>query len=296
MDKSEYRQISRLLLQTVASEYWTRVIGFDPLVDPSQFELKRHENEKKGTYKKRLHAVLHSKVIRNEARLRQLLSERLTHTHRKEHANALVHSVRLIAQRCDEEVLVKIVKSNPRLTPSIGMLKRLGKVPDFAIREYKDLFFPSEWRLITQSQIYKTEDDLRKTFQQSLEFDKVSDLLAKFDAFHVRVKEDRLSRAILEKKKDRLTKASLWKKEVGGDTVKPLDMARRRYREENVKSAFSPVDIFVAADEKGAAEIDSQICYDPENRSFYLREQIAANSSEMVRAVSNEIIAWLNTK
>jgi len=295
-DRSEYRNISRHLLLTAASEYWTKRIKFDPLVDPSQFEVKRNAKEKKGVYKKRLQAVLHARIIHNEAKLRQLLSEKIVHEHRVEHANALVHSLRSICQKTDLKFLEPIIRSNSKLVPSIGMLRRLGRVPDFTIREYKELFFPSEWRVIQSSELYRTEETLRQEFQKPVEMEDVERLLSLFNDFHTRISRDRLSSAILQKKKDRLTKASSWKREVVGETVKPLDTARRQFRDESVRSAFSPVDIFVAANERGAAEIDSSIQYDAEHKSYYLREQIAEHSSEMVRAICNEIIAWLNSK
>jgi len=294
-DKSEYRQISRYLLLTAVSEYWTKRIKFDPLVDPSQFEVKRNAKEKKGAYKKRLQAVLHARIIHNEARLRQLLSEKIVHEHRVEHANALVHSLRSICQKVDLKFLEPTIQSNPKLVPSIGMLKRLGRVPDFTIREYKELFFPSEWRVIQTSELYRTEETMRQEFQRPVEMKDVERLLSLFNEFHTRVSRDRLSSAILQKKKDRLTKASSWKRESAGEVVKPLETARRQFRDESVRSAFSPVDIFVAANEKGAAEIDSSIVYDTENKTYYLREQIAEHSSETVRAICNEIIVWLNS-
>jgi hypothetical protein len=298
MDKSRFSRISRLMLKTVASECWIKHLKFDPLVDPFFLDVKRDEKMSKSTYKALRKDHLKLPIKRNEALLREAIRENLTHNLAKEHANALVHMLRVVCQKQDMQFFIqRHISVNESLVPTVEMLRRLGKIPDLRIKEYKNLFHPREWTEVGNSPLFITEQRIKELLKTKLTAGNVASFLSEVSEIEKKVRQDTLSNVILDVKHQRLGKAAVWKKKSDrpGDPLQVMNYARRRIRDEGVLDTFSPNRVLVSSGKYGGiSELRSCLTYDTQSRSWTVGPSYQY-VPESQKVVLDEFILWLNS-
>ena len=228
--------------------------------------------------------------------MREKIKSLLTHEQKEEHGNALSHMFNLALEESDLSFMEPWMKLHKSLVPSFQGLQRLGKIPDFCIREFRDLFHPSEWSEVKSSLLWRAEEKLSEMQQAGLRWDTADQFIRDINDLGAKVHGDKTSQAILSIKKDRLARASKWKRDSDvGVKVRPLKAARKHIREEGVTSLFSPQEILVSKEYRGSGEINVAYKYDTDNSSYFIVDEIARGMSEQVRAALNEYVAWLNS-
>jgi len=279
---------------TVASEYYRKRIGFDPLLDPSCVELKRDKGEQKNAYQQRKRQQMRAPLKRSADNLRETLNSVLTHKNKTAHANALVYMIQVMCKSTDLSFMEAWLKTCPRAIPTIPMLRRLGKIPDIAIKEFQSLFHLSEWSIIQGSLLYQTEDQLKLIVKKQVTLENLPMILKDLEERSQSVHKDVLSNTILQVKKDRLAKASSWKRNAKG-IVQPLQTAKTKLGEENVRATFSPQRILATANVTGASEIDASVEYDNSSRSWFAKQNFVERVSDRCLQAVNEYLFYLNS-
>jgi len=293
MDKSRFSKISRLLVRTVASEYWRKTLKFDPLVDSSELDIVRKEKEPLSAFKKRRSDFFRQPLMRNDGLLRKTIKELLFHKQAQAHANALVHMLQIVCRKTDLTFMEPLMKTIPKLVPTAAELQRIGRIPDVKIKEFKQLFHPSEWKMIMKSSIYNAETKMREFFKKELSHNNVAEEYTQLLSEHKTVNSDVLSQAVVSVKKERLAKMSQWKAASPKDTV-TLHHVRYHILEEKVFETFSPHTILVAAGSRGASELPSHVKYDKEKRSYYFQDNESI-FSDAAKTAAEEYIVLLNS-
>jgi len=298
-DSSNYSKLSRELLTTVASEYWDRVLSFDPLVSSSQLNVIKEKQENKSDYNKRLKRLMTSPVQRNHSILARLLKDSLVHKHKSEEANALVYLLRNLVRKLDStEVLQADLKSIEKLTPTHQMLGRLGRIPDINITAFKTMFHTSEWEAISGSNLYKGETELKKILSEKIIFDCLPNWIKRVDDLRESVKADALSKAVLESKRERLKISSVWKKQSDGRVaIEPIKELAKHRNDEKMVKAFSPFDLLVLANHSGSETGFTRVRYNLEKRVFAWAKQDPDDdevASDLVESAGREYVAALN--
>jgi hypothetical protein len=269
-DTSNLSRLSKLMMHTLASEYWTRRVGFDALIESSQVSTTREKGESKARYSARQREFLSKRVKRSHNILSQALQEVLTHNHRVEESLALVHLLRTACRDADLDTLGKDIKTIPKLVPTALMLKRIGKIPDVKIKEFKTLFHDTEWNDIKSSQLYTAEERLKELMKTSISFDNIESFIQDLDDIRQLVHDDRLSSSVVSLKKKRLMYASWWKKTSPRDQpMEPLKEVHKFANDEKVIQTFSPFEIQVAANTPGAEEGLTRVKYDTSQKAWY---------------------------
>jgi hypothetical protein len=269
-DTSNLSRISKLAVSTVASEYWERRIGFDPLIDPSQVSITREKGETRARFSSRQKDFLSKRVKRFHNMLSQSLQEVLTHGYKVEESLALVHLLRTAVRAADLDVLGKDIKSIPKLIPTAAMLKRIGKIPDVKIKEFKTLYHDIEWSNVISSELYQAEEKLKELMKTSITFDNIEMYIKQLDDIREIVKKDRLSSAIISTKKKRLMYASWWKKSSPRDQpMEPIKEVHKFAGDEKVIQTFSPFDILLSSNVPGAEEGLTRVKYDTSKKVWY---------------------------
>jgi hypothetical protein len=269
-DTSNLSRISKLAVSTVASEYWERRIGFDPLLDPSQVSITREKGETRARFAARQREFLSKRVKRYHNMLSQSLQEVLTHKHKVEESLALVHLLRTAVRAADLDVLGKDIKSIPKLVPTAAMLKRIGKIPDVRIKEFKTLYHECEWSSIKTSRLYQAEEELKDLMKTSISFENIELYIIQLDKLREIVKDDRLSSSVISVKKKRLMYASWWKRSVPRDQpMEPIKEVHKFANDEKVIQTFSPFDILLSANVDGAEEGLTRVQYDTSKKVWY---------------------------
>jgi hypothetical protein len=295
MDKSEFGTISRCLMMATASEYYKKELKFDPLVDPSQLELKRVDRESQTEYNRRKREHENRPLIRNDALLRSELQKRFTHKDGKAHANALVHILQTVCKETDLTFFRRYLETTPKLVPTVQMLRRLGLIPDIKIREYNSLFHRSEWIVIQRSMVYKAEDRTKAILREKISIGNLPNILSELGQLSHQVKSDLVSSTILSMKKKRLAKAAIWKRSMARGTVQPLDEAKHRIHEEGIQTIFSPFEILAAEGLPRAGELFSFVRYDKNEKSWFSAIQGPEDLVSQALQALGEYIAWLNS-
>jgi len=297
-DQSEHGKIGRLCLQTLASEYWTKVIGFDPLVPSQSLEIPRMKDESMRQYKSRRSVFLKKPIKRYSKILIEALSGAFTHKDREAEARALVHILRCEFKRHEDYSWFNSeILSNPQLIPSIVQLKRLGKVPDIQIQAFQNLFHTTEWREIMESSVYKLETRLKELLRTKITGpQQLISLLKEFSKYRQQIGEDLVSKKALELKKKRLGFCSGWKQTLPRDrSLIPLDYAVSQIQEPKIKDAFGPFEIICAAGHPGSETAHLRIQYSRELRSYQWGEPEEGQiSSPAVDAAGLEFCAYMN--
>jgi hypothetical protein len=295
-DTSKFRVISRLLMKTVASHFWTKTLGFDPLVDSYYLDIKRGEKENKASYKKRKLQHMRIPIKRNDALLREHICDMLVHKHKKAHANALVYILEVICNRDNLNWFAsRYISSNENLSPTVEQLRRLGRIPDIKIREYRNLFHIREWVEIQHSVLYETEVRMKELVKQKLIPTNVKQFYDSLIELEKRTKTDPFSATILEVKRLRLGKAAFWKRKGADDqSVQVMNLARRKIREENNMEVFSPQKVLVASGKYGAlSEIATCITYVARTNTWEATPMYR-ELHDAVKVVVDEFLLWLN--
>jgi hypothetical protein len=208
-DPSNLSKLSKLLVQTAASEFWDQKIKFDPLLDSSQINISRVKGESKAAFSSRSREFMGRRLKRFHNMLSEKLEELFTHKSKREEALALTHMVRVAVRELDDErILEKDIRSIPKLLPTVPMLRRLGKVPDLKISDFKSLFLHSEWEIIRKSELFKVEQMLKCKLNNSLAFDDIEGFIKDLNEFAEVVEADSLSTECLVIKRQRLMFAS----------------------------------------------------------------------------------------
>jgi hypothetical protein len=244
-------------------------------------------------------AHLRLAIMRNEALLRKAIMENLTHDLAKEHANALVHMLRVVCSKQDTSwFFMRHISHNDNLVPTIEMLKRIGKIPDLKIKEFRNLFHPREWIEVQNSVLYQEEQKIKELLKVKLKAESVFDFIKSLHEIDRRVKTDVLSNVILDVKHQRLGKAAAWKRKLDRpeDSVQVMSFARKKIRDEGVMELFSPTRILVSSGKYGAiSELRSCIMYEPQSHSWTVGQGYALVPGPQ-KVVLDEFILWLNSQ
>jgi hypothetical protein len=298
-DTSNLSRLSKLLVQTAASEYWDQKIGFDPLLDSSQVNITRTKGESKAAFNNRNRDFMNRKIKRFHNMLSEKLEELFVHSSKREEALALTHLVRdSVRTLSGEGILEKDLKSIPKLLPTVPMLRRLGKIPDIKISDFKSLFLHSEWEIIKDSQLVKIEEILKSKLKMSLDFDDVHGFLKDMDDFQRTVKNDSLSTECLTIKRQRLMFASWWKRQARTNSpMDPLKEVHKHIDEQNVKETFNPFRILILGNIPGSEEGMSHIGYDVTLKSWFWKPHDTSSTSgvDLLDKAGREFAAILNT-
>jgi hypothetical protein len=298
-DTSNLSKLSKLLVQTAASEFWDQKIGFDPLLDSAQVNITRAKGESKAAFNSRSREFMSRKIKRFHNLLSEKLEELFTHSSKREESLALTHLVRVsVRSLSGEGILEKDLKSIPKLLPTIPMMRRLGKIPDIKISDFKSLFLHSEWEIIKDSHLMKVEEILKSKLKTSLDFDDVDGFIKDMDEFQRTVRNDSLSNECLTIKRQRLMFASWWKRQARtGQPMDPLKEVHKHIDESNVKETFNPFRILILGNIPGSEEGMSHIGYDVTLKSWFWKTPVSSNteSVDLLDKAGREFAATLNS-
>jgi hypothetical protein len=295
-DPSNLSSLSKLLVCTAASEYWDRKIGFDPLLDSSQVQISRMKGESKSAFASRSREFMARRVKRYHNLLSERLQERLTHNNKREEALSLTHLVRVAVRELDDDhVLEMDIKSIPKLLPTVPVLRRLGKIPDIKIMDFKSLFLTSEWEIIKRSELFKIEQIMKDKLNTALVFNQVQSFIEDLHQFQQVVRDDSLSSECLTIKRQRLMFASWWKRSArGGQPMEPLKEFHKHIDESNVKETFNPFRILNLGNIPGSEEGLSHVGYDKAQKSWFWREFASTTSDDLLNKAGREFVSLLN--
>jgi hypothetical protein len=297
-DRSEHGRIGKLAMQTLASDYWTEILGFDPLVPPEHLELRREEKESDAHYKARRIEFLNAPIQRYPRKLALAIKGSLTHEHAEAHANALVHLLRVTFKRSRNKAwFEEYISRNHKLIPSMTELKRLGKLPDVKIKEFKNIFHPSEWRIVLGSRLLKADEELKDILKTKLEsVEAVTASLNAMTRIRDEVEQDPVSVEALRLKKVRLGFASRWRKTLPRDIVlQVMKELPRHLNDDKVLDTFSPFSLGTAAGYAGSETAPSRLHYNVEDHIYqWAVPSIGQHTSAEVESLGLEYAAALN--
>jgi len=296
-DTSERSRLSKLMVATIASEYWLKHVKFDPLVPPEYLDITRKEREPKAAYERRKVEFMKSRIPRYHNLLAKAIQDSLVHKHAREESLSLTYLIRKAYTHCPNTSRIdEYILSIQKLSPTVAQLRRLGKIPDMKVGEFKNLFLLSEWEQISQSKLFKAETELKEKLKEKISpasFLRFYDDLRKLAED---VRENILAMTILETKKTRLVKATIWKRDSirPNDTMNVLHNIHRHSGEEGILNTFSPFKLLAACNCRGSEEGLTRVKYDSNRKSFYWEEIPIEGSSEPVEKAGREFVALLN--
>jgi hypothetical protein len=100
---------------------------------------------------------------------------------------------------------INIIDAHKKFTPSFSMIAVNGILPDVKISQYKDLFRPIEWELITRdSPIIKAERSLMELIRKGFSSDTLKAYIETLDRIKVEIRDDNLASTIRQIRRDRL--------------------------------------------------------------------------------------------
>jgi hypothetical protein len=296
-DTSNLSKLSKLLVYTAASEYWEQKIKFDPLIDSSQVNISRMKGESKTAFASRTREFMGRRLKRFHNLLSEKLSELLTHQNKREESLALAHLVRVTVRDLDDDhILEKDIRSIPKLLPTVPVLRRLGKIPDLKIGDFKSLFLHSEWEIIRQSELFKVEQMMKDKLNNSLAFDDIQGFIDDLNGFQRTVSNDSLSTECLTIKRQRLMFASWWKRQarVTGP-MEPLKEFHKHIDESNVKETFNPFRILNLGNIPGSEEGMSHIGYDKALKSWFWASFPSTKVDDLLERAGRDFVSLLNS-
>jgi hypothetical protein len=297
-DRSEFGKIGRLCMQTMAADYWTKLLGFDPLVPSQSLDVSKKEGESRQTFKARRAEFLRRPIIRFPRLLALEIKNSLTHEKSEAHANALVHMMRVAIDRnSHSDWMLQFILKNPKLIPTMFELQRLGKVPDVAIKEFKNLFHPGEWRSVILSSVYKAEESIKDLLKTKIRDDnELLSLLKRIEGIREEVRLDPVSNEALRLKKIRLGFATRWRKTLPREVI--LDVLKetpKHLNEEKVIETFSPFTLAASAGIRGSDTASSRLHYNRDNHTYQWAQPIdGQNTSPEVENLGMEYCVFLN--
>lgn len=296
-DRSNLSKLSQLLMQTAASEYWSELIGFDPLVDSAQVHITRMKSESKAAYNGRVRDFMSRRLVRNHNKLSEHLMNLLTHRNKSEHALALTYSIRLgVRELAGRDQLGMDIKSIPKLVPTVAELRRLGKIPDLRIKEFKSIFSTAEWEVLNGSEVVKLESELKQRLQTAVVFDNVQGLIEDLNRIHELSQLDQLTRETLAIKRERLKFANWWKRTSrSNQAMDPYKEIHKHIDEEDVRKTFSPFRILVLGGIPGSEEGMSRITRDPVSGIWSWVERATTGCHVLLDQAGREFVTHLNT-
>lgn len=293
-DTGNLSHISKLAVRTIASDVWTKELGFDPLIHPSQLNIERKEKEPKNVFKERQRQFFKLPISRHYGLLANALRGVVTTEKSVELSNALVHMLRTVLKSSPGNYL-RWIRTIPKLVPTVNELQRLGKIPDIKIRNYKNIFTPEEWGKIVRSPLYESEVKTKQRLQKKLEADDVPSFLHEMKELGDSVETTPSSAVILAVKKKRLAHTSRWKKKAPRETIVPFDKVKRTCRDDaEVVMAFAPWRILAAFGVKGADTADSRLTYSSKDRSWGF-ESYEDDGTDEVNLAGASFAALLNS-
>jgi hypothetical protein len=296
-DNSNLSKLSKLLVYTAASEYWDQKIKFDPLLDSSQVSISRLKGESKATFAGRSREFMGRRLKRFHNLLSEKLEELLTHENKREESLALTHLVRVTVRELDDDhILETDIKSIPKLLPTVPILRRLGKIPDLKIGDFKSLFLHSEWEIIRKSELFKVEQMMKDKLNNSIAFSDVQGFMKDLDEFQRSVSNDSLSTECLTIKRQRLMFASWWKRQarVSGP-MEPLKEFHKHIDESNVKETFNPFTILNLGNIPGSEEAMSHVGYDKTQKSWYWTSFPSTTPDDLLERAGRDFVSLLNS-
>jgi hypothetical protein len=297
-DRSEHGSIGRLSMQTLASDYWMEVLGFDPLVPTRSLEISRKEKETKQAYNARRADFLQKPITRFPRLLSLEIKKSLTHDKSEAHANALTHLLRTAFKKSpDKSWFRDFIAQNQKLIPTAVELQRLGKIPDSSIKEFKNLFHAGEWRLITSSEVFKAEEEIKEILKKKLETpEDVNPTLNRIRELRDKVRNDPVSNEALRLKKARLGFATKWRKTLPRDVVLVvLKETPKHLNEEKVKETFSPFNLAASACINGSDTAISRLHYNREEGIYQWAQPIVGQfTSPEIENLGLEYCTFLN--
>jgi hypothetical protein len=296
-DASNLSKLSKLLVCTAASEFWDQKLKFDPLLDSSQVNISRMKGESKAAFTNRSRDFMSRKLKRYHNLLSEKLEELFTHSSSREEALALTHLVRTAVKELDDDhVLEKDIRSIPKLLPTVPMLRRLGKIPDLKIGDFRSLFLHSEWEIIKDSQLLQIEETMKVKLKTSLDFDDVEGFLIDLERFQKTIKNDSLSSECLTIKRQRLMFASWWKRQSRvSSPMDPLKEFHKHIDESNVKETFNPFRVLTLGNIPGSEEAMSHIGFDVTQKSWYWTSFPNTIPGDLLDKAGREFVSLLNS-
>jgi hypothetical protein len=289
--------LSKLLVCTAASEFWEQRLNFDPLLDSSQVSISRVKGESKAAFSNRSREFMSRKLKRYHNLLSEKLEELFTHSSKREEALALTHLVRVAVKELDDDhILEKDIKSVPKLLPTVPMLRRLGKIPDLKVSDFRSLFLHSEWEIIKSSQLLKIEEIMKVKLKTSLDFDDVKGFIEDLERFQKTIKDDSLSNECLAIKRQRLMFASWWKRQSRVNApMEPLKEFHKHIDESNVKETFNPFRILNLGNIPGSEEGLNHIGFDVTQKSWYWTSFSNTTPDDLLEKAGREFVSLLNS-
>jgi hypothetical protein len=174
-ETTRFAPLSKLMMYVAASEYWIQEVGFDPLVHQSQLCVERGQKESADAFKRRQHNLMKSKVDRCHNLLSKAISEAMGKTEVSDFALSLTYLLRRTLEIPAAKLNISsLIEQIPKLIPTYDMLRRLGRIPDSRILEFKSIFHCSEWEIVLSSQTSKLEKELKEMGRTPFSFSTVS--------------------------------------------------------------------------------------------------------------------------
>jgi hypothetical protein len=255
------------------------------------------KGESKTAFAGRVREFMGRRLKRFHNLLSEKLMELLTHQNRREESLALTHLVRVTVKELDDDhMLEKDIKSVPKLLPTVPVLRRLGKIPDLKIGDFKSLFLHSEWEVIRTSELFKVEQMMKDKLNSSLIFDDVQGFIKDLNEFQRTVSNDSLSTECLAIKRQRLMFASWWKRQarVTGP-MEPLKEFYKHIDESNVRETFNPFRILNLGCIQGSEEGMSHIGYDKAQKSWFWNSFSGSKPDDLLEKAGRDLVSLLNS-
>jgi len=297
-DRSHRSKLSRLMVSTLASDMWSNRLGFDPLVPSEYLDVVRRDKESKAAFERRKTEFMKQRIPRFHNILASAIKESLTHDKARDESLSLVYILRQTYQTLGDKSQIDFyLQSIQKLSPTVAQLRRLGKIPDLKIGEYRNLFLLSEWEEISESPLFKAEAEMKALLKQKITPQSVEDFFKEVFRISESAKADALSLSILEKKRSRLVKAAIWKRnsirpDSKMDVIKDI---RLHAADEDTLRVFSPFDILASANARGSEEGSTRVRYDSSNKLFFWDSRPEGLTCDRVEKAGRELVSLLNS-
>jgi hypothetical protein len=255
------------------------------------------KGETKAAFAGRSREFMGRRLKRFHNLLSEKLEELLTHRNKREESLALTHMVRIAVRELDDgRILEKDIKSVPKLLPTVPMLRRLGKIPDLKISDFKSLFLHSEWEIIRKSELFKVEQMMKSKLSTSLAFNDIDGFIKDLNEFSRVVESDTLSTECLTLKRQRLMFASWWKRQARVSApMEPLKEFHKHIEESNVKETFNPFRILNLGNIPGSEEAMNHVGYDLAQKSWYWNSFPNITPDDLLERAGRDFVSLLNS-
>jgi hypothetical protein len=287
----------RLAIQTLASDYWRGVVGFDPLISSDQVSLRKDPKESKDSFVARRKIWMARKIERFHNQL-------TAHLHKSmggksdglQLALSTTYLLRELGKKDTriQNMIARAIASIPALTPTMQMLQRLGRVPDCGIKDFKSLFMASEWKVIMGSALFDSEESIKSLMKKKISHENFGRVVEQLGSIGQTVKSDPLSASVIMAKNQRLGITSEWKrKSRHGEKVQPFVYLARHCGDERVRAIFSPQSLLVASNTAHSEEISAWVSYDPKSKCYFVKVPDGVVAPEAT-AAAREYVSLLN--